>query len=581
MLHGYVGHGTPLVSLQGDAIVERVLPRGYHTNALSPRLAGSLRSPPLRDFNSGWLSFQLAGGNWGAHDTIVENAFLGERFVFLEKETPHWHNLQTFRHTRFNTRVELVTTGFNSHFPSSLGSTKLKLFRDPDSDNGSWVSVTAIVAHDGNVKPKDALDRLAPLFQQERPATAREGWTRIGDWLAAAVRRWSIDRATGDDVILVNWLLQRGLLDNRTAEQPAIAAQVAAYRTAEQTVLPTRTVMSVDERSASPIDYPLNIRGSYDELGEAVPRDFLSVFAGQHDVGKSPGSGRLEMAEYLASGKNPLTARVYVNRVWQWMFGAGLVTTPNDFGHLGDQPVHPQLLDALAADFVANGWSTKKLVRQLALSRTFRQSGEASELGRERDPDNRLLHHYSTRRLEAEELRDSILAASGRLDRTLFGPTIHPPRTQVVDTRWLFSGPLDGNGRRSIYIHIALMEPPKFLALFNQADPKLPIGKRDVTNVPTQSLALLNDPFVAGQADYWAGRLLEAPHASPEDRLRGMFYCLFSRDPDSEELVRWRTALRDFSGKPQATDIELMTDRSAWKHVAHALFNTKEFLFYR
>src|SRR6185369_14629151 len=125
-------------------------------------------------------------------------------------------------------------------------------------------------------------------------------------------------------------------------------------------------------------DYRINLRGDYDRLGETVPRNYLEIFArnGRPVVPKSPSSGRLTLAEFVVSRDNPLTARVYVNRVWHWLFGAGLVTTPDDFGHLGDRPSHPELLDWLANWFVENGWSTKKLIRLLVLSQTFRQSGE-------------------------------------------------------------------------------------------------------------------------------------------------------------------------------------------------------------
>ncbi len=181
--------------------------------------------------------------------------------------------------------------------------------------------------------------------------------------------------------------------------------------------------------------YPINVRGDVDVPGELVSPDFLQMFAGRNTVAQSSGSGRLELAESLVQPAHPLTARVYVNRVWQWLFGNGLVATPDDFGHLGDQPSHPELLDSIAAEFVQEGWSTKKLIRRLVLSETFRQSGAASAAARQRDPANRLLHHYPTRRLEAEAIRDAMLAVSGRLDRTLYGRPIDPLRSAELD-RW-------------------------------------------------------------------------------------------------------------------------------------------------
>jgi hypothetical protein len=195
--------------------------------------------------------------------------------------------------------------------------------------------------------------------------------------------------------------------------------------------------------------------------------------------------------------------------VWHWIFGAGLVSTPDDFGHLGERPSHPELLDWVASWFVENGWSTKKLIRLLVTSSTFQQIDIASEAAMTADPRNRLCHHYALRRLEAEAVRDSLLAASGRLNRRLYGPSINPHRTAEDAQKRLFSGPLDGNGRRSIYTKSTIMDPPRFLAAFNQPHAKIPTGKRDVTNVPAQALAMLNDPFVIGQAEVWGNRLRE------------------------------------------------------------------------
>jgi hypothetical protein len=294
-------------------------------------------------------------------------------------------------------------------------------------------------------------------------------------------------------------------------------------------------------------------------------------------VAKSRGSGRLELAESLLQTEHPLTSRVYVNRVWQWLFGTGIVDTPDDFGRLGGKPSHPELLDYLAREFMREGWSTKTLVRRLVLSQTFRQSGGVREAARESDPANRLLHHYPLRRLEAEAIRDSLLAVSGRLDPQLYGHPIMPSRSAVDGKKRLFSGPLDGNGRRSLYLQMSIMAPPVFLAGFNLPDLKLPTGKRDVTNVPGQALMMLNDPFVSAMAKQWAAQLLQTPQPTAEDRVRAMFIQAFAREPQDDELPRWTAALRDFA-TPNGG--ELMQDEAAWAQLAHALFNTTEFLFH-
>ena len=325
------------------------------------------------------------------------------------------------------------------------------------------------------------------------------------------------------------------------------------------------------------IDYRINLRGDVHTEGDPIPRDFLEVFAHQHRVRESHGSGRLELAEYLASPQNPQTARVYVNRVWQWVFGTGLVDTPSDFGKLGGRPSHPELLDWLAMSFMQEGWSTKTLVRRLVLSQTFRQSGEVSQGGNEIDPDNRLLHHFCTRRLEAEAIRDSLLAVSGRLDPRLYGRPIRPNRPVEDSQKRLFSGPLDGHGRRSIYLEMSIMQPPEFLVGFNLPDLKIPTGRRDQTNVPAQSLILLNHALVTDLARYWADQLLQDSQVTPEKRIDTMFLKALGRLPTEHERTRWTLAVLAFRDPTS----ELMRDREAWAKLAHALFNTKEFLYYR
>ena len=345
------------------------------------------------------------------------------------------------------------------------------------------------------------MSRFDPLFSGDPPSSLTAAATQYGRWLTASLEDWSNDRADEDDVLLINWMLHRKLLPNSLEDRAPVRDLVASYRTVEKRLLEPQTINGMVDLDPGR-DYRVNIRGVYEDLGDPVPRGHVRVLRAADD-GRPGGSGRLELANLVASPENPLTARVFVNRVWQWVFGSGIVSTPNDFGHLGDQPTHPQLLDHLADDFVRNGWSVKQLIRTLVLSETFRQSGQASARALDADPSNRLWHHMPLRRLDAESIRDSLLAVSGRLDRSLFGEPINPFRKMEDATKRLFSGPLDGDGRRSIYLKMTVMEPSKLLATFNQPKPKIPTGRRDVTNVPAQALALLNNPFVAG-----TGRIL-------------------------------------------------------------------------
>ncbi len=214
------------------------------------------------------------------------------------------------------------------------------------------------------------------------------------------------------------------------------------------------------------------------------------------------------------------------------------------------------------------------------LTETFQQSGQASPRGREVDAQNRLLHHYAPRRLEAEAIRDAILAVSGRLDPQLAGPTADPPRTKEDIYKRLVSGPLDGNGRRSIYTKVTLMEPAKFLATFNQPDPKITTGRRDVTNVPAQALALLNDPFVVAQAEFWAKNLVATQTPTPT-RIALMFQQAVGRNPTPAELADWTTTADDLAELHKVAKDDIIHSLAVWKDLAHAMFNMKEFIYVR
>lgn len=590
---GYVRDGTPLVALEGEALIARLLPRGYHTHALSSKLAGAVRLPPQDQIPGRFVSLQLQGGEWAGYLVVPQNAFQTESVTFLDPAAPRtWTAISDSPLNNGVTRVlvEVATAALNPNFPPRTGKARAGKVTLPPQDDGlqkrSWFSLTGIVAHETGGAPQDELALFEPLYCSLNPTGDREAsavpetldaaWQRAAEWVTGALRRWDSDDCTSGDVRLLNWLITQKLLANDPAAFPDIADLVRRYREIESRIADARTVNSMDERQLAPIDYRLNIRGNVDDEGPAIPRDFLEVFAGEHDVALSLRSGRRELAEYLSSSENPLTARVYVNRVWQWVFGTGIVATPSDFGKLGDRPSHPALLDWLAARFMADGWSTKTLVRQLVLSQTFRQSSFVTEAAVERDPENRLLHHYPTRRLEAEAIRDSMLAVSGRLDHTLYGPPINPPRTVEDPAKRLFSGPLDGDGRRAVYLKMAIMDPPKFLVCFNLPDLKLPTGRRDVTNVPAQALALLNDPLVTELADRWAHRVLHDGCQTPEERVQQMFLRALGRLPVRHELHRWTGAVRSFSSSE-----DLMSDSRAWAELAHAFFNVKEFLYYR
>lgn len=582
---GYVTEGTPLVSLEGEQLIQQLLPRGYHTHALSSKLPGAIRPPSERMLPGKMVSLNVAGGEWSGFLRTPDNAFQTENVIFFDRSEPAW---QTFADRPLVNGIqrmmfEIATSDLNPDFPPRTGKTraggKLLPAEDFGFDKRSWFSVTEIVSHDQPGTPADEQAQFSTLYDQTVPDNQTEASQRIAIWLTGSVKRWCQDQPKAGDVTLINWLLKNRLLDNHADVGSRLKQLVTEYRLIEAQIQFAHTANSMDERGLTEVSYPLNIRGNVDDPGKLISPDFLEVFAGRHQVPQSPGSGRLELAEYLVSPEHPLTARVYVNRVWQWVFGEGLVRTPNDFGHLGEQPTHPELLDYLAQEFMADGWSTRRLVRRLVLTQAFQQSGTVSELSKDIDADNHLWHHYPTRRLEAEAIRDSLLTVSGSLDRRLYGRPIEVPRSKPDPAKRLFDGPLDGAGRRSIYLRMSIMDPPRFLVGFNLPDLKLPTGKRDVTNVPNQALILMNDPFVISQAEEWSKRLNTDSSETVEQRLQQMFLTAYGRHPETSEVKRWTALIEELGGTREQSG--LLQNPEVWRHVAHAMFNTKEFIYYR
>jgi hypothetical protein len=575
-----------------------LMPAGLFSNSLSPRLNGVLRTPFLNHSGGKKLSLQVAGGDLSTVSEIVDNAFMTERQVYLKTIQPQWTGLfpvggqsgdmPKTEDERAEMRIwsEVATRASNPNFPPRIGLIRKVATLEQERDPRSWFGVTRVVEHSNDKPPADELARFESLLAGDAPADLAGAAARFQQWAHTAIDAWRQGRANEDHVWIVNWLIEKNLLPNNTEEREPVRVLVNYYRAIEKQIADPQTVNGMADVDPGR-DYRLNVRGVYEDLGERVPRGYVEVLAGERSGVAAKNSGRLQLAHLVANPANPLTARVFVNRVWYWIFGTGIVATTDDFGHLGEKPSHPELLDYLASEFVAGGWSIKKLVQSLVLSETFRQSGGISPQAPEVDPLNRLLSHYPLRRLEAESIRDSLLAVSGRLDRQLFGETIDPPRTKEDADKRLFSGPLDGNGRRSIYIRMSIMEPPRFLATFNQPSPKVPTGRRDKTNSPAQALALLNDPFVASQAEFWAKTLIGQQHRDPQERLTVMFRCAFGRNPEAAELARWTTIAHELAEMHYGAAIhslapgDIMKSLDVWKDLAHTMFNTKEFIYVR
>ena len=300
-------------------------------------------------------------------------------------------------------------------------------------------------------------------------------------------------------------------------------------------------------------DTTVRIRGVEERHGPVTPRGYLSL-VNLKDAPKIPADhrGRLELAQWITDPANPLTARVYVNRVWQHLFGTGIVNTVDNFGSMGDQPSNQQLLDYLAQEFIRNGWSTKKLVREIVLARAYRLGTDTPAGYRDIDPADRLVWRHAPRRLETEEIRDSILASSGQLDlnHPSGSPDMNLRMIEIFDDGPVVKSVLNAADRsryRSIYLPQLRGEVPRPLAAFDPVTQAFVTGQRDETTVPTQALFMLNSPFVREQSLNVANTLITAKYPTPEERIRDAYERVLARDPRPQEILRAKAFISRYS----------------------------------
>lgn len=568
-----------------DRAVAAILPAGAFTHAVSEKLNGALRSGML-DGSKKFISFQVFGDRAAAVRLVSNNCQLNYRnFKYLTRDELHWVTFGIPAEAdALRVYAELMTKFDNPKFPDQLGSLGGgKDYRMPwdkaAADPRSHFGVTHVVLHDQPAPPKMPLDHLRGIIDGKAPANWQAFMQLLAERLRDAVNAWHKDVATDEDVVWLNAFMQAGLWRNSDGAAPKLGALIADYRKHEDTLSLPRVAPGLAD-FGSGFEQPIFTRGDCTKPGEHAPRQYVEVLYphGRSSVGQAGGSGRRELAELIASKDNPLTARVFVNRIWHHLFGAGLVRTVDDFGHVGELPSHPELLDYLADRFVRDGWSTKKLIRSIVLTRAFRLSHTPSERMQEADPENRLLARYPARRMEAEAIRDALLAVSGRLDRSLFGPSVSAFRDKEYADRRLFQGPLDGNGRRSIYLRVTLMEAPKFLEVFSFPGGKVCQGRRDVTNTPAQALAMLNDPFVHDQADVWTKKLLARKNDTIESRVNAMLETALGRPARQVELERFRQFVERAAATQKVENGELPGSQPVWRQAAHAMFNLQEFI---
>jgi hypothetical protein len=324
-------------------------------------------------------------------------------------------------------------------------------------------------------------------------------------------------------------------------------------------------------------------RGELANKKAEVPRGLLSVLK-TADTPSIPEkhSGRLQLARWIANADNPLTARVIVNRVWEHLFGQGLVDTVDNFGALGNAPSHPELLDHLAVQLVEEKWSLKRLIRAIVLSRVYQLSSDHDATNYEKDPDNRLLWRKDRRRLDAEEIRDAMLVASGQInfERPDGSDVLSLSNKTIFGVRGM-SGMQSSKvvNVRSVYLPILRGYVPESLGVFDMADPNLIVGQRDVTNVPTQALYLMNNPFVLRQAEQMARRLTSQADLKPAGRVDLAFRIVLGRSPTPTEQSTALSFLQDYRQSLDGAGHKENAFLAAWTSLCQALFGAGQFRY--
>lgn len=463
--------------------------------------------------------------------------------------------------------------------------------RDPDKNSSDAIhplAIRAVVQADQPPPPpRDTARLLGQALAIDRPtpeAVAKAYQALFADLIERMTQN-SLDQTPPPDAArLANWMLDRRPLfrpDLQDDTPDVCAADARDYLARRETIVSRIQVESACAPAmleGSGVDEELLIRGNARTPGGKVPRRFLQVLGGDSDGSVGQGSGRLELAATLTGPASHLVRRVFVNRVWQHLFGRGIVPTVDNFGRMGQLPSHPELLDDLSEDFARNGWSLKALIRRLVLTNTYQMSSLGTQEADAADHANLLWHRMNVRRLEAEAIRDAVLQVSSTLDTKMLGPPVPIHLTEFLSGRGRPEpdGPLDGAGRRSVYLSVRRNFLDPLLLAFDFPQPSTTIGRRNVSNVPAQALALLNNPLVVQQAERWARHALADDAASDEERISGLYWVAYGRAPGSDELASAAAFVTR-----QSTRYSTSETWRAWSDLCHVLLNVKEFIFVR
>ncbi len=545
------------VALDAESGRVRLLePHVAHGGSFAKKLQGALRSPTFT-IDSDFIHYRMLGDGGQIRLIIegytldVQNSLLFEGMSFDVRTGGKWtwHEQRVKKHRGHRAHIEILDQGDGFVAVDEI------VFA-----NGSRADVACLDRAIADLEVSSSLASLARLMNRRIRVSLRDA------------RGSELDEG---QVLLVNTWLDHGL----PGQDSSLSRMVDLQRYRRLIDEMPRPMQALAWCDSSGEDEYVFVRGRHMNVGPDVPRRFLEAVAGPDQPRIERGSGRLELARWLIDPRNPLTTRVIVNRLWKHLFGAGIVRTVDNFGVLGEPPSHPELLDWLAQWFATEGrWSIKKTLYLFATSSAYRMSSMPGDpLAEEKDPGNVFLHRMAVKRLEGEALRDAILSVSGRLDLTMYGPSVPIHLTEFMDGRGRpeHTGPLDGNGRRSVYIEVRRNFLSPMMLAFDTPTPFSTVGMRSVSNVPAQALILMNDPLVIAQAEVWAKKALSVPDRTREQRVVDLHRSAFARPPSAADLEQaldfLETQARTYETTPD--DPKVLAD------LCHVLFNVKEFAF--
>ncbi|MFT6864625.1 MAG: hypothetical protein ACJAVK_003193, partial [Akkermansiaceae bacterium] len=500
-IDGLSESGAFAIAPEGKPVLTGIYPAGLYSHPISDKDRGVVISPriELKGDEEVWMRVRGKGNavaryavqNYPRDGTVFpSNTLNSNRWKWIRHDLSYWE-------------------GDRIHLELSTAQDQAILARN---DERSWFGLSAaVVAKKGGVNPSVREFQEMTDFMAANYRTGDTAPIFLKRLFGGALSAWMKGEMSASQATFLDELLEVGILPNDSA----IAGETLdRYRELEASLAVPVRAPGVWEADAH--DQEFYERGDHMKPKHLVKRRFLEAI--DKKPYESEQSGRLELAQDFLRSDNPFTARVLVNRVWHHLFGAGLVRTVDNFGRLGEKPTHPELLDYLAARFVEEGWDIKKLIREMVTSQGWQRASAPGSRAQEKDPDNRLLSHFTLRRLDAEAIRDSLISVSGSLDEEMFGNTV------------------DGkSSRRSVYVRTQRNRLDPFLQTFNAPVPLGGKGRRDETNVPAQSLTMLNSDWVMDLADQWAGKVQGETMAA---KVTQAYEVAFARKPEPEELKK-------------------------------------------